>query len=187
MKVYMIRHGESETNEKGLWTGWLDVSLTERGKAQARQVGKMLSGISFDKIYASDLSRAKTTAELALPGREYETLAELREIHLGSLAGKSLKAVDGKEKERLLREGFGCFGGESQEEFCRRVQGFLKRLEAEEAETVAVFSHGGFLREALDTVLGTEMPRGKVLCNNCAVAVLEYRGRAWALHSWINH
>lgn len=187
MKVYMIRHGESETNEKGLWTGWLDVSLTERGKAQARQVGKLLSEIPFDKIYASDLSRARVTAELALPGREYETLAELREIHLGSLAGKSLKAVEGKEKERLQRVGYRCFGGESQEDFCRRVQGFLKRLEGEKAENVAVFSHAGVLRKALDAVLGMEMPRKKTLCNNCAVAVFEYREPTWALHSWINH
>ena len=45
MKVFMIRHGESETNRNGLWTGWLDVSLTEKGREEAVQVGKMLSKI----------------------------------------------------------------------------------------------------------------------------------------------
>ena len=67
MKVFMVRHGESETNRNGLWTGWLDVSLTEKGREEALQVGKMLSKINFDKIYVSDLSRAKVTAEIALP------------------------------------------------------------------------------------------------------------------------
>ena len=43
MKLYLIRHGESETNRSGLWTGWLDVSLTEQGKAQAERVGRFLA------------------------------------------------------------------------------------------------------------------------------------------------
>ena len=88
MKVFVIRHGESETNRNGLWTGWLDVSLTEKGRAEAEQVGKLLSNINFDKIYASDLLRAKTTAEIALPACEYETLVELREVNVGSIAAK---------------------------------------------------------------------------------------------------
>ena len=69
MKLYIVRHGESETNRKGLWTGWLDVALTDKGIADAERVRDTLRGIKFDKVYSSDLQRARVTCEIALPGR----------------------------------------------------------------------------------------------------------------------
>lgn len=186
MKVFVIRHGESETNKNGLWTGWLDASLTEKGKAEAEQVGRLLSKVNFDKIYASDLSRAKATAEIALPACEYETVVGLREINVGSIAGKPLSSVKDSDKEQLRKDGYRIFGGESREEFGNRVMAFMKRLEGQSGENIAVFSHAGFLRKALDTVLGVDVPRNKMLCKNCAVAVFEYSDHTWMLHSWIN-
>jgi len=186
VKVFVIRHGESETNRKGLWTGWLDVSLTEKGRAEAEQVGNLLSNISFDKIYVSDLSRAKTTAEIALPACEYETAVELREVNVGSIAGKPLNSVSGSDKELMRKDGYRIFGGESREEFDGRVKAFMKLLEAQSCENIAVFSHAGVLRKLLDTVLGIDVPRKNMLCKNCAVAIFEYSDNTWMLHSWIN-
>ena len=57
MRLYVIRHGESENNLKKCWTGWYDAPLTEKGRQDARKAGTFLQGITFDKIYASDLSR----------------------------------------------------------------------------------------------------------------------------------
>ena len=55
MYVYVIRHGESETNKAKKWTGWLDVHLTDKGKDDAKKAGNFLKRISFDKIlYLSD-------------------------------------------------------------------------------------------------------------------------------------
>ena len=68
MFVYVIRHGESETNLSKKWTGWLDVQLTEKGYEDAKKAAGYLKGISFDKIYTSDLMRAKQTAQTAFPG-----------------------------------------------------------------------------------------------------------------------
>lgn len=62
MRVYVIRHGESETNLNKKWTGWLDVHLTDKGKDDAKKAGDFLKNIAFEKIYASDLSRAVETA-----------------------------------------------------------------------------------------------------------------------------
>ena len=166
MKVFMIRHGESETNKEGLWTGWLDASLTEKGKAEAEQVGRSLSKVNFDKIYSSDLSRAKATAEIALPACEYEIAVELREINVGSIAGKPLKSVKDSDKEQLSKDGYRIFGGESRERFGNRVRSFMKRLEGQNRENVAVFTHAGVLRKALDIVLDTEVPRKNVRCQN---------------------
>ena len=186
MKVFMIRHGESETNRNGLWTGWLDVSLTEKGRAEAVQVGKMLSKINFDKIYASDLSRAKVTAEIALPSCEYETVSALREVNVGNIAGKPLNLVKDSDKERLRKDGYRIFGGESRDEFGNRVRAFMNTLEGEDCENIAVFSHAGVLKKALDIVLDTEITRNKMMCKNCAVAIFEYSDKKWMLHSWIN-
>jgi len=186
MKVFMIRHGESETNKKGLWTGWLDVSLTERGRTEAEQAGKLLSKINVDKIYVSDLSRAKVTAEIALPACEYETVPELREINVGNIAGKSLNSLNDSDKEYVKKDDYRIFGGESQEEFGNRVRAFMNKLEGENCENIVVFSHAGVLKKAFEAVLDIDISLKNVLCKNCAIAVFEYSNQKWMLHSWIN-
>ena len=182
----MIRHGESETNKNRQWTGWLDVPLTERGEAEAEKVGELLSKTSFDKIYASDLSRAKKTAEIALPGCKYEVTEALREINVGNIAGKPLDVVTDDESKLLGEDGYAIFDGEGRAEFGNRVCGFMRMLEEQSCENIALFSHAGFLRQAVDTVLGVEVPRGKMCCKNCAVAIFEYSDKTWKLHSWMN-
>lgn len=103
MRVYIIRHGESETNRLNCWTGWLDVDLTEKGTEDARKAGKLLEGVEFDKLYASDLIRAKQTLETALPGYEYETSPALREVNVGAIAGKPLSIVTEEEKNASVK------------------------------------------------------------------------------------
>lgn len=186
MRVYVIRHGESETNKAKLWTGWLDVHLTDKGKDDAKQAGDFLKHISFDKIYSSDLVRARETAEVAIPGSRYETSELLREISVGSLAGKPISCITNEELLYIEKNRYFAFGGESKKEFYDRVSDFMKRLEGLNYENVAVFSHSGFLREMLNIVMGIYMPRKKICCNNCAVAVFEYTGEIWRLHSWVN-
>lgn len=186
MRVWVIRHGESETNRDGLWTGWLDVPLTDKGREDAVAARRVLSGVPFDRIYTSDLQRAKTTAELAIPGCQYEQKPILREINVGNLAGKPLSAVMDQNNRPMNCDGYGSFGGETTEAFSNRVATFMRSLESEDCENIAVFSHGGFLRKFLDLVVGTELPRKHICCNNCAVAIFEYDNSVWQLHSWIN-
>jgi probable phosphoglycerate mutase len=182
----VIRHGESETNRAKQWTGWLDVSLTDKGKADAALAGKLLSRVAFDKIYTSDLARAKNTAEIAIPGCVYESTPRLREVNVGNLAGKPLDAAMDSRNQPMNKDGYANFGGESNEEFYCRVATFMKSLEELDCQNVALFCHAGWLRNALDFVVGTRLPRKNVSCNNCAVAVFEYDGSTWKLHSWIN-
>jgi broad specificity phosphatase PhoE len=186
MRVYIIRHGESETNRSGLWTGWLDAPLTEKGREEAERVGALLQKTEFDKIYVSDLSRARSTAEIALPGREYEICSALREINVGSIAGKPLNVINRDDKKLVDKDGYRIYGGESREEFSERVKAFMTLLEVQTCQNIAVFSHAGFVRKFLDTVLGIDVPRKNMLCKNCAMAVFEYSENTWMLHSWIN-
>ena len=80
------------------------------GEAEAGKVGRLLSNVSFDKIYVSDLSRAKATARIALPECEYETFAELREINVGSISGKPRDSIKNIDKETVKKDGYRIFG-----------------------------------------------------------------------------
>ncbi|GMM35390.1 phosphoglycerate mutase [Saccharomycopsis crataegensis] len=95
-KLVLIRHGSSEWNEKNLFTGWVDVKLSETGKKEAANAGKLLaeSGIKPDILFTSRLSRAIQTANLALERADrlfidVERSWRLNERHYGDLQGKN--------------------------------------------------------------------------------------------------
>ena len=64
--LVLVRHGTSEYNEKGLWTGWDDPELNEKGKEDAKTAGEALKDIHFDHAYTSELTRHKETLEIIL-------------------------------------------------------------------------------------------------------------------------
>ena len=185
MRVYIIRHGESENNIRKLWTGWMDVHLTEKGREQAKNAGKLLADVRFDKIYSSDLIRARETAECMLPGCRYETSELLREYNVGSIAGRPYSSMT-QEDWASTKDGYTAFGGESRAQFTERVEKFVHILEESDASETAVFCHAGWLRGMLDYVLKGTRASEKVCCSNCTVGIFEYTGGRWLLHSWIN-
>ena len=186
MKVYVIRHGESINNWEKKWTGWQDVPLTATGREDAKKAGEYLRTISFDKVFSSDLSRALETAKIALPQYDCKASPLLREVNVGSLAGRHLSSLTDEERLTVAKEGYGAFGGETKGEFSSRIKKMMEELENRSEDTVALFCHAGFLRSMLDTVVGTVLPRKNILCENCAVAVFEQSGGIWKLHSWLN-
>ena len=76
MKLYVIRHGESEGNQLGVFSGWHQHNLTEKGREDARTAGRIISKVKFDKVYSSDLKRAMQTASICAPDYEVETMAK---------------------------------------------------------------------------------------------------------------
>jgi len=89
MKVYLIRHGETEFNAERKAQGWCDVKLTENGMMQAAELGEGIKNIKFDRIISSDLVRAKQTANIIFgndPKTEYDE--RLREVNNTVLAGR---------------------------------------------------------------------------------------------------
>jgi 2,3-bisphosphoglycerate-dependent phosphoglycerate mutase len=94
-KLVLLRHGESEWNSKGLFTGWVDVPLSETGSDEARTAGRLLSeaGIRPDLLFTSVLTRAIQTAHIALDEAGLLWLPvhrtwRLNERHYGALQGK---------------------------------------------------------------------------------------------------
>lgn len=92
--LILLRHGQSEWNQKNLFTGWVDVRLTEQGRGEAARAGELLaeSGILPDVLYTSVLSRAIQTADLALESADRMWIPvqrswRLNERHYGALQG----------------------------------------------------------------------------------------------------
>ena len=82
VRVYIIRHGETEENRKKIIQGQLDTRLNSEGERQADLAAKALKDVPFDICYSSDLQRAADTAERILvyhPGLEVRTKTALRE------------------------------------------------------------------------------------------------------------
>jgi 2,3-bisphosphoglycerate-dependent phosphoglycerate mutase len=93
--LIMIRHGESEWNDKGLFTGWVDARLSEHGKTEAARAGVQLTdaGLRPDVVHTSLLTRAIQTANIALDAAGLSWLPvhrswRLNERHYGALQGK---------------------------------------------------------------------------------------------------
>ncbi|RAK69999.1 2,3-bisphosphoglycerate-dependent phosphoglycerate mutase [Hymenobacter edaphi] len=91
-QLVLVRHGQSEANRAGVFTGWLDVPLTPRGEAEARGAGRRLHDFHFDAAYCSTLVRSRRTLELILAELNQASLAihaadALRERMYGALQG----------------------------------------------------------------------------------------------------
>lgn len=94
MKLVLIRHGQSTWNKENLFTGWTDVDLSEQGKDEAKEAGKILKeeGYDFDICFTSYLKRAIHTLNLVLENMDREWLPviktwKLNERHYGALQG----------------------------------------------------------------------------------------------------
>ncbi|RFA19333.1 phosphoglyceromutase [Subtercola boreus] len=93
--LILLRHGNSDWNQKNLFTGWVDVGLSDQGVGEAKRAGELLaeSGLTPDVLYTSRLVRAIDTANLALAvaGRlwiDVKRSWRLNERHYGALQGK---------------------------------------------------------------------------------------------------
>jgi 2,3-bisphosphoglycerate-dependent phosphoglycerate mutase len=115
-KLILLRHGESEWNAKNLFTGWVDVALSDKGRAEAARGGQLLKEANLlpDVLHTSLLTRAINTADIALASAGVEHIPikrswRLNERHYGALQGKDKAATlkeYGAEQFQLWRRSF---------------------------------------------------------------------------------
>lgn len=115
-KLVFIRHGQSEWNLKNLFTGWVDVNLSEKGEQEAKGAGRKLkeAGIEFDQAYTSVLTRAIKTLHFALEESGQLWVPEtktwrLNERHYGALQGQNkAEAAEkfGEEQVHIWRRSY---------------------------------------------------------------------------------
>jgi len=115
-KLILLRHGESEWNAKNLFTGWVDVRLSQKGEAEAKRGGELLKerGLLPDVVHTSLLRRAIATSQIALDPADRQWIPvhrswRLNERHYGALQGKDKAqtlAQYGEEQFQLWRRSF---------------------------------------------------------------------------------
>ena len=155
-EIVLVRHGETDWNAAGRLQGHTDRPLSDYGREQAQRLAEELAVEEFDAIYASDLSRARETAEIVAAQLRLAVVLDpdLREKNWGTWEGLT-------STERLDVE----LVGESTERHQRRMLAALCRIAAKHPYgRVLVVTHGGSMRRVQTEALGFALP----VVENCA-------------------
>jgi probable phosphoglycerate mutase len=181
--IYLVRHGETEWNRVGRWQGITDIALSDTGRAQARALVDRLHARGLVRVFASDLARARETAEI-----------------IAAAHGLAAPVCDARLRER----GFGCFEGLTREECAAQfpeaweryhrdrrwtppgaeihedvVKRVLKAMldiahTLRDQQAALVVSHGGTMRSFANAITGTQPPP---IANADILRVRYIRGR----------
>lgn len=161
--ILLARHGESDWNAARRWQGHADRPLTPAGRAQAEALAERLDEIDVDAVYASDLRRARETAEVVArrKGLTVEILPELREVDVGSWSGLTRREAEERFPDgfrRWLEGGRGWEGGETYDEMAERIARAVRAIAGEHPHgRVLVVCHGGPIRAVHALALGLDV------------------------------
>jgi broad specificity phosphatase PhoE len=187
LRVYLIRHGETDFNKRGKeWGQPNNASLNEIGIIQSKRLTKKIKNIKFDKLFSSDLKRALQTAKIVSKALGITIIKDgrLREYNPGKVNPSSEKWI--KEYKRLLHLGMSKydirpFGGENIWDLIKRVKSFLKDLE-KETGTIAIISHSGVNSTLINLSQGKEKDNflGIKQDNGC-INILDFIDEKWKI------
>ncbi len=181
-KLVIVRHGQSEWNKANKFTGWVDVGLAEKGVEEAKEAGKKLNGLKFDKAFTSALKRAQNTLSLILEQTGQSDLDVQKNEALNERMYGDLQGMDkdearrefGEEQVHIWRRSFDIAppGGESLKDTADRVLPYYEKEIVpilKDGKNVIIAAHGNSLRALImsieklgkDEILGVEVPTGK--------------------------
>ncbi len=184
-RIYLIRHAQSEFNEKGIFQGRLDSDLTPLGFVQARMVAKFLEGEGIEALISSPQRRAYKTALMVgdLLGLEVEVDERIREMSFGVLEGRNFWELFNERKDMMM----GWLKNpvrnplptqEPMEAFEKRLFSFIEYIKARKEKNIAVVGHGGTLHGIVCLALGLGLENlWCVHMDNTGVTLLEYEGK----------
>ena len=191
-KIMLVRHGVTEWNSKGKFQGQSNVHLAPDGVHQARLLTAHFPFDIVDAIYSSDLSRAKTTAEVIASrfNSEIISIPEFREMNFGEWEGQSFEALAQLEpvefKKFFLQPDMLIIkGGETFAEVQNRAMTALRKIVREHEsgdKHIVIVTHGAVIRVILAYIL--EMPLRKIWTikqYNTAINILRYDDGAYSV------
>lgn len=182
MKIYFLRHGETDENAKKTYFGSTDTMLNKNGKAQAEKAKQYFSSITFRKVLISEKIRTLETANIVLEGRDISSTIDsrLNEIDFGIFEGKTYEEI-GKlyPSERINWDknwkDYCPPNGESFITFYKRVENFMKDLLKMEEDNILVITHGGVIRAAYAYILNENLDLyWKFASRNGDISVIKY-------------
>ena len=181
MKIYLVRHGETDWNQAGLLQGQTDIALNAQGLEQAREAAERLKEVPFEIAFCSPLIRAKRTAETIIGDRKITITADerLRELNFGPWEGVDIRTIKDAASQPFTNPGsyIPPEGAESFAQLYKRSGEFVDQvlLPLEGTyETVLVVAHGGVNRSILNPVLNIPVDDfWRMHMGNCATAILD--------------
>lgn len=142
LRLYLIRHGETQWTACRQYTSHTDIALTANGESQARKLAPHLLHIRFSHVLTSPLQRARQTCSLAGQGAHAVVDPDLTEWNYGDYEGQRSVDIFKQRKDwNLFRDG--CPDGETTAQITERADRIITRLRKLEGN-VALFSHGHF-------------------------------------------
>ena len=164
-RIIMIRHGETEWNQLGIYQGQLNSNLTENGLNQASAIAQRLQDFNFDYLYSSDLGRAQETA---IPVSKACNLplhlnTGLRERHYGDFQGlEKSRVADIHPKAYTSHQAndphYVIPNGESMVQFQKRVWTCIENLaEKHEGKSIIIVTHGGTIAVIIYKILALDL------------------------------
>lgn len=180
-KLVIIRHGQSEWNKANIFTGWVDVDLSEKGVEEANKAADLLKDFKFDEAYSSVLKRANRTLDIILDKIGQSDIPTTRNKNLnermyGDLQGKNkdqAREEFGEEQVHIWRRSFDTPppGGESLKDTLERVTPYFeKEIEPKlrAGENIIIAAHGNSLRALImkleniapENIVSVEIPTG---------------------------
>lgn len=153
MRLWLVRHGETEANVAGLYSGHAPTPLTERGIAQAQTLGTLLRNVPVDNVLCSELERARHTTQLILAEREVpvRNMPELNEMFFGDWEMRHHRDLAREDAENYAVwcndwQNATPTNGEGFQTFSQRVERFIAQLADYKAcQNLLVVSHQGVL------------------------------------------
>ena len=189
MKVFFVRHGQSQHNLEKKASGWSTAPLYDLGHEQARAIAPLFEGIKIDKVFSSDLLRARQTAEDVPPGCDPILSDKLREISVGNISGMERTVLREKYGDLYANaqsnHNYTPFEGENDDMIHERVCAFMKEMEKiKGCDKVAVFGHEGTVHQMLNYVLKTRFELKCLRIPNCSVTVFSFENGRWKLEKF---
>ncbi len=179
MKIYLIRHGRQSSRLCNV-----NVSLCEAGRRQSVLLGERLSAIGIEKLYSSDLLRARETAEIVNQFLQVEHIIypDLREISFGDMEGLSDEVIaekyaDFKKRQSQMTEDLPYPGGENAADVIKRALPVLSKIAGSGIERAAVVTHGGVIRSITAGILNMDLAKARLIggsLENCSITELDY-------------
>lgn len=153
MRLWLVRHGETEANVAGLYSGHAPTPLTERGIAQAQSLSGLLRNVPFDNVLCSELERARHTTQLILAEREVpvRVMPELNEMFFGDWEMRHHRDLAREDAENYAVwcndwQNATPTNGEGFQAFSQRVERFIAQLaDYKDSQNLLVVSHQGVL------------------------------------------
>lgn len=173
MKIYLIRHGETDWNLQGRFQGREDIALNENGIRQARLCGEALKEDHFDAVITSPLIRARRTAEIIA---DYVNINKV--ILEKDLIERDFSKVSGltpKERDEFYASGEPD-DKEPWEDLCRRMISCMKRYGKKYKQgNIIMVSHGASINAVLSILSRGEIGTRKTVLKNTCINVIDYQ------------